>query len=357
MMSAVTAQSRGLRLIEALPCVQLGNLPTPLEQAPRLAAALGGPTPLYVKRDDLTGLATGGNKVRKLNYMIGDALAKECDVVVTAAGIQSNRARMTAAACRRVGLDCVLLLGGDYGENRPVGNLMLDAIFGAEVRFRNAYDAYSNDARAEAEAVADELRRQGRRPYLTEVGGTPEPESDVGYFMGALELAEQCRALNFEPGTVLLPCGSGCQQAGVVMGLRSAGLSTRVVGVSTDPGAAERAERVMRRARALAEFLDLDYRPLDDDIIVDDRFSAPGHGFPDQAGVAAVRLAARTEGLLIDPTYVGKVVAAIPHLVQTGVVDAKRPAVLWNTGGTMWVFMYQDAFTRFPDPSGAPDRI
>ena len=353
-MSAATEQLRGLRLIETLPCAQLGNLPTPLEETPRLAAALGGPTPLYVKRDDLSGLATGGNKVRKLNYMIGDALAQQCDVVVTAAGIQSNRARMTAAACRRVGLDCVLLLGGsNYGENRPIGNLMLDAVFGAEIRFRKANDAHSNDARAEAEAVADELRRQGRRPYVTEVGAATEPESDVGYFMGALELAEQCRKLNFEPATVLLPCGSGCQQAGVLTGLRTAGLSTRVVGVSTDPGAAERAARVMQRALALADFLSLDYRPVEQDIIVDDHVSGPGHGFPDEAGVGAVRLVARTEGLLIDPTYVGKVVAAIPHLVQRGVVDPEGPAVLWNTGGTMWVFMYQDAFTRFPDTTGA----
>jgi D-cysteine desulfhydrase/L-cysteate sulfo-lyase len=332
-----------VRDVDRLPCFQLGPLPTPLDDAPRLAQGLGL-SRLLVKRDDLTGLALGGNKVRKLQDIIADIKAKGADIVITSAGPQSNRARMTAAACRKAGLDCILLLAGEYGVKAPVGNLLLDEIFGAEVRFLDAPDSYSPAALAEANRIADGLRRAGRTPYLTEIGGLPEPLADVGYFTGGQELLEQCRAIGVEPGSVLLATGSGGTHAGMLVALRASGCNARVIGIPTDPGASKRAARVKKHAQSLIEWLDLDLTVRDEDVIVDDSFSAAGHGPPQPAEIAAVRLAARSEGLLLDPIYVGKIVAALPTLINRGLVPSAQPTVLVNTGGVVSLFMHGDAF-------------
>jgi 1-aminocyclopropane-1-carboxylate deaminase/D-cysteine desulfhydrase-like pyridoxal-dependent ACC family enzyme len=320
-------------------------LPTPLEAAPRLAESLGLEQ-LWIKRDDLTGLALGGNKARKLEYLLGEALAEGADTLITSAGLQSNRARMTAAACRRVGLECVLLLCSNYGVNAPIGNLMLDEVFGADIRFSTAPDSYSDQALAEAEAIAAELARVGRRAYLTDVGRRPEPLGEVGYYVGALELVEQCRAAGFDPGAVLLACGSGSQQAGVLVGLSALGLATRVIGISLQSETGDRPAVVAHLASQLAEWLGLSAGVGIEDVVVDDHASAAGHGPPDAAAVAAVRLAAQREGLLLDPIYMGKVVAAVPDLLRRGVISADQPVVIWHTGGAPAIFMHTEAFSR-----------
>jgi 1-aminocyclopropane-1-carboxylate deaminase/D-cysteine desulfhydrase-like pyridoxal-dependent ACC family enzyme len=334
-----------MRDIDALPRFSLGTLPTPLHEAPRLGAALGLSN-FLVKRDDLTGLALGGNKTRKLEYVMADIRAKGADIVITCTGPQSNRARMTAAACRKTGVDCILLLAGEYGVNKPIGNLMLDEVFGAELRFIDAPDPSSSEALEEATRIAEGLRRAGRRPYVTEVGGVPEPLADVGYYTGGRELIEQCRVRGFEPGAVLLATGSGGTHAGMLVALRAAGCHARVIGIPTDPGAAVRAARVRKHVAHLVEWLELGITIPDSEVIVQDGFSAAGHGPPDDAGVAAVRLAARTEGLLIDPIYVGKIVAALPTLVRRGLVHADAPTIMVNTGGVVSVFMYSESFAR-----------
>lgn len=334
-----------MRDIDLLPKFPLGTLPTPLDEAPRLGAALGLER-LLVKRDDLTGLALGGNKTRKLEYVIGDVKAQGADVVITSTGPQSNRARMTAAACRRAGLDCVLLLAGDYGTKARVGNIMLDEIFDADIRMLETADSYSRETLEEAKRVADEFRRAGRTPYMTEVGGLDEPLSDIGYYTGGRELVEQCRAAGIEPGTVLIAIGSGGTHAGMLVALRAARCDATVIGISTDPGAVARAQRVKKHAHSLISWLGLDLTLSEDDVIVDDTFSGPGHGTPDEAAVAAVRLAARTEGLLIDPTYVGKIVAAVPSLIGKGLVRANLPTVIVHTGGIVSLFMHSDAFAH-----------
>jgi 1-aminocyclopropane-1-carboxylate deaminase/D-cysteine desulfhydrase-like pyridoxal-dependent ACC family enzyme len=334
-----------MRSIERLPRVELGHLPTPLEEAPRLANSLGLDQ-LWIKRDDLTGLALGGNKARKLEYILGEAVALGADTVITSAGLQSNRARMTAAACRRVGLECVLLLCSNYGVNAPIGNLMLDEVFGADIRFSSAPDSYSEQALAEAQGIAAELANAGRRAYLTDVGRRPEPLGEVGYYVGALELVDQCRAAGFEPGAVLLACGSGSQQAGVLVGLGAVGLPTRVIGISLQSESGDRPAVVAHLARQLAEWLGLGARVGVEDVIVDDHASAAGHGPPDAAAVSAVRLAAQREGLLLDPIYMGKVVAAVPGLLRRGLIPADQPVVIWHTGGTPAIFVHSDALSR-----------
>jgi 1-aminocyclopropane-1-carboxylate deaminase/D-cysteine desulfhydrase-like pyridoxal-dependent ACC family enzyme len=282
--------------------------------------------------------------VRKLEYVVGEALARGADTLITSAGLQSNRARMTATACRRAGLECVLLLCSNYGENAPIGNLMLDAIFGAEVRFSAAPDSSSAEALAEAEAIADDLRARGRRGHVTEVGGRPEPQAELGYFVGGRELAAQCRGQSIEPGAVLLPSGSGSTQAGVLLGLRSAGLATPVIGVAVAGSAEAQAGRVRTLATRLAEWLELEGLPGRDDILVDDRRAASGHGRPDPECVEVVRQVARLEGLLIDPVYLAKVVLTYRDLVGEGRIRADRPAVLWHTGGVVSLFTNTESF-------------
>ena len=332
-----------------LPRFELANAPTPLEEAPRLGAALGLKR-LLVKRDDLTGLALGGNKPRKLEYVIGEALAGGADILITSTGPQSNRARMTAAACRKAGLDCILLLAGNYGSNQPIGNILLDEIFGAEVRFVQTGDSYSPATLMEAERIAEALRQAGRRPYITEIGGHSNPIATFGYFAGGLELIEQCRERNIEPGSILLATGSGGTHAGMLVAAREAGSAARVVGISTDPGAAARSVRVRKHSEEMIAWLGSDKTLDAGDVIVDDRFSAAGHGAPDELSIAAVRLAARCEGLLLDPIYVGKVVAAVPCLVRERIIDPDEPVVLVNTGGIVSLFMHEDAFARSADP-------
>lgn len=338
-----------MRKISDLARFKLAPLPTPLDDTPRLAKALGL-SRLLVKRDDLTGLALGGNKPRKLEYVIGDMLAKGADVLITSAGPQSNRARMTAAACRKAGVDCILLLAGQYGEKTPIGNIMLDEVLGAEVRFIDAPDSYSPQALSEAKRIAGELERRGRVPYITEVGKASDALADVGYFAGGLELMEQCRSAVGEPGTILLATGSGGTQAGMLVAVRSVGSGARVIGIPTDPGAAMRAERVARHSHQLIEWLGLDVEIGHSDVLVDDRWSASAHGPPDAASIDAVRLVARTEGLLIDPVYVGKVVASIPTLVSEGKINPSAPVVLVHTGGIVSIFMHTDGFARTAHP-------
>jgi 1-aminocyclopropane-1-carboxylate deaminase/D-cysteine desulfhydrase-like pyridoxal-dependent ACC family enzyme len=230
--------------------------------------------------------------------------------------------------------------------NAPVGNLMLDEVFGADIRFSSAPDSYSEQALTEAEGIAAELARVGRRAYVTDVGRRPEPLGEVGYYVGALELVDQCRAAGFVPGAVLLACGSGSQQAGVLVGLRARGLATRVIGISLQSETGDRPAVVAHLAGQLAEWLGVGARLNGDDVVVDDHASAAGHGPPDAAAVAAVRLAAQREGLLLDPIYMGKVVAAVPGLLRRGLIRADHPVVIWHTGGTPAIFVHSDAFSR-----------
>jgi D-cysteine desulfhydrase len=233
--------------------------------------------------------------------------------------------------------------------------LMLDEVFGAEVRLLDAPDSYSPESLAEANRIADGLRGMGRRSYITEVGGVAEPLADFGYFLGGCELIEQCRAEGIEPGTVLLPIGSGGTHAGMLVGLRARGSTARVIGVSTDPGAKQRAARVRKHAVDLIAWLGLNLNLSETDVFVDDSHSAAGHGIPDDASITAVRLAARTEGLLLDPTYVGKVVAALPSLIDAGLVDSARPTVVVHTGGIVSLFVNTESFaSSTTTPAFAP---
>lgn len=301
----------------------LALLPTPLQPAARLSAALAGP-PILVKRDDLTGFALGGNKTRKLEYLIGDALATGSDVLLTGGGPDSNHCQAAAAAAQVAGLACQLVLYGDEPPRlRP--NLELARRFGASVEFTGDSDRASVDG-----ALADraeQLRAAGRRPYLIPRGGATSLGA-VGYALAVDELAGQLAELHSEPEVVLVATGSCGTQAGLVAGTVATGRRWRVVGAAVSRPPAECHERVLRLARGCAALLGSPAPKERDVELVDAR--GPGYGAASAQGDAAASLAAATEGLLLDPVFTAKAMAALVAAVAEGL---HGPAVFVHTGG------------------------
>jgi adenylosuccinate lyase/1-aminocyclopropane-1-carboxylate deaminase/D-cysteine desulfhydrase-like pyridoxal-dependent ACC family enzyme len=294
------------------------------QPAARLAAELAGP-PILVKRDDLTGFALAGNKARKLEYLLGDARATGADVLLTGGGPSSNHCQAAAAAARVAGLACELVL---YGEEpgRPRLNLELARRSGARVAFTGDPDRASVDA---ALAVrAEQLRAAGCRPYVIPRGGAT-PLGAVGYALAVPELAGQLAALGTDPEVVLVATGSCGTQAGLVAGTVAAGRGWRVVGAAVSRPPAECRDRVLRLARGCAALLDLPVPEERDVELVDAR--GPGYGVASTEGEAAARLAAATEGLLLDPVFTAKAMAALVATVGAGL---SGPAVFVHTGGT-----------------------
>ncbi len=308
----------------------LGFLPTPLHPLPRLGRFLrdGGPR-LFVKRDDLTGFALGGNKVRKLEFFLAEARATGADLLLTAGGHQSNHARVTAAAAARAGLECVLVLSGGVPAVET-GNLALDRLFGAEVRF---VERGADRAPALA-ALAAELRAAGRRPLVIPVGGST-PLGACGYVEAAGEAAAQFAALGVTPAAFVHGSSSGGTQAGLLVGVRAAGLPVRVIGVSADETRADLTRMVLDITTPLAARLGLPAPPADAVEVLDEHVGA-GYGVPTDASEEATRLFARLEGIPLDPTYGAKAAAGLIDLVRRGAFGPDETVCFWHTGGMTW---------------------
>ncbi|MFE1192620.1 D-cysteine desulfhydrase family protein [Streptomyces olivaceoviridis] len=307
------------------PPVPLSTFPTPLEPAPRLAAALGlGPEDLWVKRDDLTGLGGGGNKIRKLEWTVGAAVAEGADTLVTTGAPQSNHARLTAAAGARLGLDAVLVLRGTPGASRS-GNLALDGLFGARLAWAGEVDQAGLDAAA-AEVCA-RLRSEGARPALIPFGGSGTLGAR-GYVRCGTELREQLPDLR----TAVVALGSGGTMAGLVAALGSGSVLGVDVGALTDPAA------------AVAEFA----APLTAEAVTPDtlriRRDQVGAGYATLTAPVreALRLAARTEGLVLDPIYTGRALAGLHAAVRDGTVRPDERTVFLHTGGLPGLFGHTD---------------
>lgn len=306
--------------------VQLGTFPTPVEPAPRLAAALGlGPDDLWVKRDDLTGLGGGGNKIRKLEWLAGAALAEGADTLVTTGAAQSNHARLTAAAAARLGLDAVLVLRGSPGRSRS-GNLALDGLLGARLAWAGDVDqAGLNAAAAE---VCARLRAGGARPALIPFGGSSTLGAR-GYVRCGEELHAQVPGLR----TAVVALGSGGTMAGLVAALGTESVLGVDVGALADPAA------------AVAEFA----APLTAQKVAADRLRVRrdqvGDGYAALTGpvAQALRLAARTEGIVLDPTYTGRALAGLAAAVRDGDVRPGEKTVFVHTGGLPGLFGHADA--------------
>lgn len=322
-------------LIGNLPRVRLAHLPTPLEEAPRLSEHLGGPR-IFIKRDDLTGLAFGGNKARKLELLMADAQQRGCDVVVTAGQLQSNHARMTAAAARVLGMRAVLVLGGPEPEAYQ-GNLLLDNILGAELRFVDTTEAYVQDA--VMQDTARDCERLGHRPYVIPRGGS-NALGAAAYLAAFGEFAQQCNTMGIRPTAVVHASGSGGTQAGLVSGAVLGGGGVRVIGISVGPSREVCAHRVRGIVAEMNERLGLGFRMHTDDVIVHDEFVGPGYAVLTPACVDAIRLLARTEGVLLDPVYTGKAMAGLVGLIRQGRLGRDDTVVFWHTGGQPALFAH-----------------
>lgn len=309
--------------------IPLAHLPTPLEPAPRLAAALDmDPDALWVKRDDCTGLGGGGNKARKLEYLCADAVARGCDALVTGGGRQSNHVRMTAAAANKLGLECTIVLSSTPPSS-PVGNVVLDLVLAPRIEWAGRLDyAALEDA---ITAAAERLRAEGRRPYAMPIGGA-SVIGEQGYVLAAEELRGQLPDIDL----VVTAIGSGGTQAGLVAGF---GDHARVLGV--DVGARpDGAEAVARGAAAAAAFAGLP-EPVGTPQVEGGQVG-PGYAVPTVEGRAAVALAARTEALLLDPVYTGKAMAGLIAARRDGRIERHTRTVFLHTGGLPALFAYPE---------------
>jgi 1-aminocyclopropane-1-carboxylate deaminase/D-cysteine desulfhydrase-like pyridoxal-dependent ACC family enzyme len=335
------ARDRSTRLEEALarqPRVRLGAYPTPLEPLPRLTDALGGPS-LYVKRDDLTGLAFGGNKTRALEFVLGALLRDERpDVLVTGANIQSNWSRQSAAAAARLGIPITLVLRNTEMQELQ-GNVLLDLWLGADVRFVDEPDV-TNVIGRHLDRVVAELRSEGRHAVKIDPWA---PSVALGYVAMMLELQEQVGALGIEP-TRIWTAAAGPTQSGMILGAKLLGWPIHVTGVAPIAWTDVTMEAaIARAANAAAELLGVPARVGPDEVENLGQYMAPGYGRPSPAGLDAMRLAARTDALLLDPVYTGKAMAGLIDHVRRGLLSERDTVIFLHTGGLPGVFAYRDA--------------
>lgn len=323
--------------------VALAHLPTPLHNLPRLSAMLG--IDLWIKRDDNTGLAGGGNKARKLEYLLADAQAHGADMLITAGAIQSNHARQTAAAAAQFGLDCVLLLARSVAGRDDVyhqnGNILLDYLLNAEVL---QYPA-GVDLNALCLKVVNERRAAGRKPYLIPVGGSTAIGS-LGYVEAIGELTRQVSYHRLNPAHLYLASGSAGTHAGVAAGTLMGGHGWRVQGISVAAPEQEQREKVaclVREIGRLAGQTGL-LHCADTAIYVDDRQVGSGYGQPTEAMEEAVRLMAGLEGILLDPVYTGKAMAGLIADARCGKIKPGETVVFLHTGGSHGLFAYASSF-------------
>lgn len=322
--------------LDQFPAVHLAHLPTPIDEAPRLAEHLGLKR-LMIKRDDQTGLATGGNKARKLEFLMADAVERGCDIVLTDGGPQSNHARMTAAAARKLGLDVKLVLGGpDFDEFQ--GNLLLDTLFGAEITFLKGKDV--PEMEEELMRMAAELREQGRKPYHIPVGGST-PLGALGYVRGMQELRQD---IGNVPAQIVLAVGSCGTFAGTVLGARLFLPMAEVIGISVSRTTRQMQKRTAELANEASEMIGAEIQFAEDDIRCYDEYYGSAYGVPTESGKEAIVTSARLEGLLLDPVYTGKAMAGLFDLARKGVLDPNRTVVFLHTGGTSALFAFEKEF-------------
>lgn len=327
------------------PRIKLGHGPTPFEPMPNLSRHLGGPT-LYIKRDDCTGLASGGNKTRKLEFLIADALKQGADTVITQGATQSNHARQTAAAACKVGIDCKILLEqrvANFGEEyEQSGNVLLDELMGAEIVARMPA---GTDMQKAMEVLADELRAKGKKPYVIPGGGS-NPIGALGYVVCAQELLSQ----SFEAGVridhVVHATGSTGTQAGLIVGLQASSSGIPVLGISVRAAKQQQEENVNRLVQATAKHLGMQAEIPRDMTVANSDYVGGGYGVPTPEMIEAVRLTARHEGILLDPVYSGKGMAGLIGLIRAGHFGKNENVVFIHTGGSVALFGYRNTFER-----------
>jgi L-cysteate sulfo-lyase len=328
--------------LSRFPRIRLGHLPTPLEPMPRLTAALGGPR-LWIKRDDCTGLSTGGNKTRKLEFLLAEAVALRADTVITQGATQSNHARQTAAAAAKLGMKCFILLEDRTGSEDPDynhnGNVLLDRLHDATVERR----AGGSDMQKEMEDLADRLRSDGRRPYVIPGGGS-NPVGALGYANAATELISQAATAGLKIDHLVHATGSSGTQAGLVAGLYVANSDIRLLGIGVRAPKEKQESMVYDLACKTIDHIGMRGELPRALVSANCDYVGSGYGLPTPGMVEAVELLARTEGILLDPVYSGKGMAGLIDLVRKGRFKASDNVVFLHTGGSVALFGYGQAF-------------
>jgi L-cysteate sulfo-lyase len=318
--------------------LHLAFLPTPLERAEALSKQTG--VEIWIKRDDQTGLALGENKARKLEYLLADALAQKADTVITVGGAQSNHARMTAAACRKLGLECYLIL--DQGLHPSNGNVLLDRLLGAHIEFVSGEDTATRPLTQVQKRVAsltEELRSTGRQVYLIPSGGS-NVIGALGYVDAMFELVEQCKQYSLRPDFLYLSTGSGGTQAGLLAALALLELDWVIQGISADAAQPSIEKLVYELANQTLMHLGSERRVERRAVHVDDRFIGAGYGQPTPALWDAIHRSTRSEGLLLDPVYTGNAMAGLFGHIQEGRPPQGAKVIFIHTVGTPALFAY-----------------
>ena len=321
--------------LDALPRVRLGFFPTPFVKLERLGRLLGGPR-LFMKRDDLTGLALGGNKTRKLEYLFGEALDQGCDSVVTGGAAQSNHCRQTAAAAAATGLECHLALGGEPPES-PNGNLLLDQLFGAKIHWCG--EGRKGERIPE---IAEGLRHEARRPYVIPYGGS-NALGATGFVAAVRELQGDLKKERVEADHLVVASSSGGTQAGLTVGLDLFELHTRVTGIAIDKGETEGPTYesfLADLSNELAVSLGMPARYGTDEFLVRHEYLGLGYGVVGELEREAIRFVAEQEGILLDPVYAGRAMGGLIDLIRQGEFSPGETVVFWHTGGVPALFAH-----------------
>ena len=325
------------------PRLHFAHLPTPLEPLERISAALGGPN-LWIKRDDCTGLSSGGNKTRKLEFLMADALEQGADTIITQGATQSNHARQTCAIAAKLGLECHILLEDRTGYDDEAyvhnGNVLLDQLHGASISVRPA----DSDMNAEMEQLAQLLRDDGSKPYVIPGGGSNEIGA-LGYVNAAFELTHQANERSLRIDHLLHATGSAGTQAGLVLGMEAMNSGIPVYGVSVRAEKQKQEENVYGLVQRTAEFMG--YSPdlvAREKVVANSDYVGPGYGLPTEAMIEAVKMLACYEGILLDPVYSGKGFSGLIDLVRKGHFKKGENVVFLHTGGSVSLFAYPKIF-------------
>ncbi|WP_130942652.1 D-cysteine desulfhydrase [Klebsiella quasipneumoniae] len=322
-----------LQNLTRFPRLELIGAPTPLEYLPRLSDHLG--REIFIKRDDTTPLAMGGNKLRKLEFLAADALREGADTLITAGAIQSNHVRQTAAVAAKLGLHCVALLENPIGTRAENylsnGNRLLLDLFNTQVEMCDAL----TDPAAQLDELATRIEAQGYRPYVIPVGGS-NALGALGYVESALEIAQQCEDA-VEISSAVVASGSAGTHAGLAVGLEQLMPQAELIGVTVSRAVADQLPKVVALQQAVANSLELQAKA---DIILWDDYFAPGYGTPNEEGMAAVKLLAQLEGILLDPVYTGKAMAGLIDGITQKRFKDEGPILFVHTGGAPALFAY-----------------
>ena len=321
--------------LHKFPKAPLGFFPTPIVELPRLSRVLGGPA-IFMKRDDQTGLAFGGNKTRKLEYLLGDAIARGCDAVITAGAAQSNHCRQTAAAATKLGMDCHLVLGGE-DPGKPSGNLLLDRIFGCQIHWTG-----ENRKGEDIPEIFAQLKAARKQPYLVPYGGSNELGA-LAFAAAAKELHEQHEGLSFTH--IVFASSSGGTQAGLMLGKRILEQSYNIVGIKIDKEEADQEpfnRYVLSLANRTAGLIGFTHEFAERELILNSNYLGEGYGVVGAPEKEAIMLTARTEGILLDPVYTGRAMAGMIDMIRTGEIGRQDKVLFWHTGGTPALFAYSE---------------